>query len=607
MSSNGKRRESGKVRAKPRRDSRGRSTSGRNGSGSRSPRSGNPRRKSSGARVIEFPRSRPSGASRYSGRSSSSSGARAIGRRRVAAVLAAFSLASLLLLGRAVHMTLAEEPRFEVLSMEGASQPLHERGSILSADGRELATSIEVVKVVATPYQVEDPDSASRELAEILSPTTDQSVREIEDLLEGRGEDGEPRGYSVISTVEPHVAEEVASLDIEGVFLEPSAERVYPDGSLASQTIGHVGDYGEAFGGVEARYDETLASGEDVNLTLNSAVQEELEAALRETVEENRADNAVGLVMSVEDGGIVALANHPSYDNNEFNSASAEAQRNRVLTDPYEPGSTFKPFTIAAALEEGGIDEDSMFTVPDQIPVADRIIHDSMPHPAETMTPEDILERSSNVGTVQIAQIMGGELIDEYIHRFGFGQKTGVDLWGEDAGKVPRFEEWSGASIGNIPIGQGLTMTPLQLAAGYAALINGGSRVEPHIIQRETRPQPDPSMISEETSTIVRGMLQSVVESGTGHRAQVPGYTVAGKTGTSQKVDPETGTYGEEYYASFIGFAPASDPEYLTLIVVDEPRKSIWGERVAAPAFQKVMRFTLSYFNVPPDDAGGAS
>ncbi|MGI8538205.1 MAG: peptidoglycan D,D-transpeptidase FtsI family protein, partial [Rubrobacteraceae bacterium] len=575
-----------------------------------------PRRRSSGARIVPFPLGRrpKNAAVRQNRRRSTTGESRTVGRRRVAVVLAAFSLVSLFLLVRAVHMTLADEPRFAAFASEiqTLAQPAIERGGIVSADGRELAKSVEAMKIVATPYQIENPDAASANLAEAISPDTGQTAAEINKLLGGNGgEDGEPDGYSVVSTVEPRVAEKVAELDIEGIYLEPSTERIYPDGSLASQTVGYTGEYGEAFGGVEGRYDETLASGEDVNITLDATVQEELESALAEAVEENDAKDAVGIVMRADDGGIVALANHPSYDNNDFNAATAEEQRNRVLTDPYEPGSTFKPFTIAAALEEGAVAEDDLFTVPDHMTVADRVIHDSASHPTEVMTPEGILAESSNVGTVQIAQLVGGAMVDEYISRFGFGEGTGVDLWGEDAGNVPDYEEWSGSSIGNIPIGQGLTTTPLQIAAGYAALANGGHEVEPHIsesAESEAEGGGDSDVpagarvISEETSDIVRGMLQSVVENGTGHLAQIPGYTIAGKTGTSQKVSPETGAYGKEYYASFIGFAPASDPEFVTLIVVDEPQKSIWGEQVAAPAFQKVMSHTLGYFNVAPDD-----
>jgi cell division protein FtsI/penicillin-binding protein 2 len=209
------------------------------------------------------------------------------------------------------------------------------------------------------------------------------------------------------------------------------------------------------------------------------------------------------------------------------------------------------------------------------------------------------------VGAIQVAQSLGGRKLEEYIRRFGFGETTGVDLWGEDPGDVPAYEDWSGSSIGNIPMGQGLTATPLQLAAGYAAIANGGRRITPHVRERATPPARGPRVISEETSAIVRGMLQGVVDEGSGHYAQIPGYTVAGKTGTSQKVDPETGTYYGEYVASFVGFAPVTDPEYLALIAVDEPQATYWGEVAAAPAFGKVMSFTLGYFNVPPDAGSG--
>ena len=209
------------------------------------------------------------------------------------------------------------------------------------------------------------------------------------------------------------------------------------------------------------------------------------------------------------------------------------------------------------------------------------------------MTTGDVLKESSNVGAIQVGQGLGGPKLYEYIRLFGFGEATGVDLWGEDPGSVPAYEDWSGSSIGNIPIGHGLTVTPLQLASGYAAIANGGRRITPHVRELATPAAPGPRVISGETSAIVRGMLQGVVDEGSGHFAQIPGYTVAGKTGTSQMVDPETGTYGDEYVASFIGFAPASDPEYLALIAVDDPETTYWGELVAAPALQKVMSFTL--------------
>ncbi len=518
-------------------------------------------------------------------------------------VVAAFAVVGLCLGARAAQMSLAEGGPIEAFaaeqSVEQAAEPV--RGSIRSADGRELATSVEAARVIATPYQVDDPDQTARELERVIGASTGKSAAEIESALIRRDEDGDLTGYSVVADVDHETAEKVTDLGLAGIYVAPDTIRVYPEAELASQLIGHASDYGEVFGGVEARYDKTLDAGKDVHLTLDTAVQQELQEALRSATTKYDAGSALGLVMRVEDGAIIALANTPGYDNNRFSKAAPELQRNRVLTDPYEPGSTFKPFTVAAALEEDAISPDDIFTVPDSIPAADRIIHDSMPHDVEQMTPEDILAQSSNVGTIKIARSLGGRRLSEYIERFGFGKPTGVDLWGEDPGNVPAYKEWSGSSIGNIPMGQGLTVTPLQLAAGYATLANGGFEVTPYVAQRDGRYEPGRRVISEETSDIVRGMLQGVVEDGTGHLARIPGYSVAGKTGTSQKVDPETGAYGDEYVSSFIGFAPASDPEYLALIVVDEPQGSIWGERVAAPAFQDVMSFTLGYFNVPPD------
>jgi cell division protein FtsI (penicillin-binding protein 3) len=567
-------------------------------------------RQAARGKVIPLSRQGRNGGARRTPRVSSTSGeAQTVGHRRLWMVAAMFAVTGLLLGGRAVHISLTEDESYQAFADEqsggGALAAAPPRGSIVSADGRDLATSLEVARVVATPYQIEDPHATAQELVAVLGPETDRSLEEIQASLTKRDASGQLAGYSVVATgVKPETAARVQALGIEGITTAPDTMRVYPDGSLASQLIGHQGDYGEAFGGVEARYDDRLKSGEDVKLTVDTAVQQELQKALAGAVERSRAKSAVGLVMRVDDGSIVALANTPAYDNNHFGEASVDAQRDRVLTDPYEPGSTFKAFTVASALEEGAVTPSSTFVVPDHITVADHVIHDSMPHETEVMTPENVLQKSSNVGATEIAQSLGGRKLYDYMRAFGFGEKTGVDLWGEDPGLVPAYEDWSGVSIGQMPFGQGFTVTPLQLVAGYASLINGGHRVTPHVTQRETPIEPGPRVISEETSAIVRGMLQGVVDDGSGHFAQISGYTVGGKTGTSQIVDPKTGTYGDQYVASFIGFAPATDPEYVTLIAVDGPQTSYWGELVAVPAFHQVMTFTLGYFNVPPDRKG---
>ena len=525
----------------------------------------------------------------------------AVGRGRVRLAVGVVAVVCLSLGGRAVQLSVASEGGEGPFTTEhrrvAAVEDRAERGAILSADGRQLATSLDASKVVATPYLVEDARATAEALAGVLGTGADG----VEEALTKKDAGGVPSGYSVVASgVELPKAAGVQDLMLPGISVSPDAERMYPNGDLASQTVGHLGA-DMAYGGVEASHEGSLKGGEDVRLTLDTAVQGELEGTLIDTVKEHEAKSAVGIVMRVEDGAVVALANVPGYDNNEFGEASGEAQRNRALTDPYEPGSTFKAFTMAAAIEEGAVTEHSSFVVPDHMAVADRVIGDSEPHETLTLDTGGILARSSNVGTVQVAQALGGEKLAEYIGRFGFGEATGVDLWGEDAGIVPPYEEWSGSSIGNIPIGQGLTVTPMQLAAGYAALANGGLAVTPYVAEGSAPKGPGRRLISENTSSIVSGMLQRVVEEGTGELAKIPGYSVAGKTGTAEKVDPETGLYGGGYFTSFVGFAPADDPEYLTLVLVDDPQTTYWGEVVAAPAFQKVMSFTLSYMNVPPD------
>ncbi len=573
------------------------------------------RRRSSGAEVVslqETRRARRSTGGQAGRRTSTGNSPRTVGHRRLRMAAAVFVMSGLLLGGRAAQMIVTDDERYQAFAAEhaggGAPAAVEDRGSVISADGRKLATSLETARVIATPYQIEAPTETARTLEGVIGDRTGLDADELKAALTERNPDGGLDGYSVVASgITPAAAEEVESLGIEGITTSPEAERVYPDKALASQLTGYLGDYDEPFGGVESRYDKKLDSGEDVVLTLDTAVQGELEQALAAAIKKHRAQSALGLVMRVEDGAIVALANAPTYDNNRFGEASPEAQRDRVLTDPYEPGSTFKAFTVASALEEGAVTPASTFVVPDNIAVADRVIHDSMPHETKVMTPGDVLQESSNVGAIQVAQALGGPKLHDSIRRFGFGEPTGVDLWGEDPGDVPAYEDWSGSSIGNIPIGQGLTATPLQLVSGYSALVNGGTKVTPHVTQNSVSHEPGERVISEETSDIVRGMLQGVVEKGSGHYARIPGYTVAGKTGTSQNVDPETGTYGDRYIASFMCFAPAKDPEYAMLIAVDDPQSSYWGEVVAVPAARKVMEFTLGYFNVPPDDPSSAA
>src|SRR5215218_10444694 len=320
------------------------------------PRTRNKGRKSSGGKVIPLRAHRRAGgakrgATRAHRASSIAPEARTtVGQRRLWMVATVLAATGLLLGGRAVHISLTEDENYRAFADEqaGGTTPVAAptRGSIVSADGRELATSLEVARVIATPYQIEDPGVTASKLHALLSKETDATQKELRASLIRRDADGQLIGYSVVdSGVEPATAAKVQALGIEGITTAPDTLRVYPDGPLASQLLGHQGDYGQPFGGVEASYDDTLKRGRDVDLTMDSAVQQELQKALAKAVEKSKAKSAVGLVMRVDDGSILALANTPAYDNNEFGDVPAENQRDRVLTDPYEPGSTFKAFT----------------------------------------------------------------------------------------------------------------------------------------------------------------------------------------------------------------------------------------------------------------------
>ena len=282
------------------------------------------------------------------------------------------------------------------------------------------------------------------------------------------------------------------------------------------------------------------------------------------------------------------------------------------MTDTYEPGSTFKVVTVGGVLEDNLVSPGTKFRLKYKIPVADRVIHDALPRGTQTMTVSQILSRSSNVGVVTLAQQLQREGLNKWIRRFGFGRKTGIDFPGESRGIVLRPEEWSGSTIGNVPIGQGIAVTPLQMAAAYGAIANDGVWLQPHLVDRvEGRDRVEAErrqVLSEGTTRELTRMLRGVVEEGSGTTAQVEGYRVAGKTGTAAKPEPTGGYSDTRYVASFVGFAPASRPRVVVLVTVDEPRGAIWGGTVAGPVFAEIARFVLQYLEVPPDarrDAGG--
>jgi cell division protein FtsI/penicillin-binding protein 2 len=429
-------------------------------------------------------------------------------------------------------------------------------------------------------------------------------------------------------------AEAVLKLKIEGISGTPVMKRVYPRGTLAAQVLGGVGTEGQGLSGLELSQEAVLhgrtgqrkvisdaigqpvsiteprqeVPGRPVTLTLDANIQQRTEDVLSAVSQAFSPKDATAIVMDPRTGAILALANWPQENANNPGAATTEALRNRAVNFPYEPGSTFKAVTISGALEAGLITPQSGFNVPDKIQVADRTIHDDTEHGEETLTTSQILARSSNVGAIEIGKLEGATRFNSWVHRFGFGLPTGVELPGEEPGLTLALDHYSGSSMGNLPIGQGELVTPLQMITAYAAIADGGILRRPHLVSAiGGKATPEPAghrVISPGTAAEVRHMLEGVLgPEGTASEVSIPGYALAGKTGTASKVDPVTHEYSKtKYVASFIGMAPASDPKLLTAVVVDEPQNgSIFGGTVAAPAFKQIMSFALPYLGIAPE------
>ena len=500
------------------------------------------------------------------------------------------------------------------------------RGTIFDRNGVQLAFGERATTVYANPKQVVDPREAAIAVGEAL----DLDAGKLYPLLADRS-----RGFVYLARkADPEQAEALQAQEIPGIGFQPEERRVYPQRALASEIVGYAGTENRGLSGLELELDEQLAGsdgsrtivrdpfgrtidvveseevedGSDVFLTIDNTIQGQAERVLRRAASRWAAKSASAIVLDARTGGILALAVEPDFDANDYPTVARwdeETLRNRAVTDTYEPGSTFKVVTVGGVLESNLVSPTTKFRLPYKIPVADRVIHDALPRGTQTMTVSQILSRSSNVGVVTLAQQLQRDGLNEWIHRFGFGRLTGVDYPGESAGIVLKPEEWSGSTIGNVPIGQGIAVTPVQMAAAYGAIANGGVWLQPHLVDRvEGKGRVEPKerrVLSEATAEQLTGMLRGVVEEGSGTTAQIPGYRVAGKTGTAAKPEP-TGGYSEtRYVASFVGFAPAKHPELVVLVTVDEPRGAIWGGVVAAPPFAEIMEFALQYLEVPPD------
>ena len=347
--------------------------------------------------------------------------------------------------------------------------------------------------------------------------------------------------------------------------------------------------------------------GKEVELALDANIQDEVESVLGGIGKTYRPKGATAIVTNPQSGEILALANWPQINANDPSAAPDYARQNRAVGITYEPGSTFKAITVAGALEDGKVTPDTSFNLPPQIVVADRTIKNAEERGWATMTTSDILAQSDNVGAIMIGQRLGKTRFDHYVRKFGFGKITGTDLPGEEKGIVPQLKDYSGSSMGNLPIGQGEAVTPMQIAQFYGAIANGGILRTPHLVRRidgklqaQTKAR---RIMSAATASSLRTMLEGVLAPGgtASEVAPIKGYTLAGKTGTANKIDPVTHEYSQsDYVASFVGFAPARNAKLLISIMVDEPKGAIYGGQVAAPAFGKIASFALRYQKIPP-------
>lgn len=495
------------------------------------------------------------------------------------------------------------------------------RGVIYDCNGETLAVSRSMATIYADPQEVVDPSKTAAQLAAVLNVPKSQLLEKLTDT--------ETRFNYLVRKVDPSIGTQVKALKLAGIGVLTEPKRVYPKGALAPQLLGFVGTDYEGLEGLEYEYDELLSGeageiqvvrdpkgnrlstistdeaqpGESITLTIDSEIQFEAERALTDAVEEFQAKRGCALVMDPRTGEILAMASTPSYSPDDYGSQDLKggATRNWLVTDMCEPGSTFKMVTVAAALENGVADPDTTFILPNVITAYDKVIHEADEGvPAErTLTVTQILSQSSNIGAVTLGREVGKDRLVEMIQKFGFTKKLGIDFPGETPGQLP--EKWNGVTIYQVPMGQGVAVSPLQLATAYSAIANNGTLVQPHLAEDVQQPW-SRRVVSWTVAAQLRAMLQVTVEEGTGKQARLEGYTVAGKTGTAQKPNEKTAGYSKEVIASFVGMVPADQPRLVVLVMIDEPQTERLGAKVAAPVFARIADFALKRLGIAPNE-----
>jgi cell division protein FtsI (penicillin-binding protein 3) len=536
-------------------------------------------------------------------------------------------VALVLLAGRAAYIGLVESGDLKARAADQAKRTVDlpaARGSIIASDGQSMALDKPTVAVSAVPRLI--PDRQATAVA--LAPALGIPPAKIEDAFAK-----DPNYVPLAANVDLAAARRLQRKRLAGIDFADGEERLTPRGKVGAQVVGLTGDGGKGLTGLELQLNRALTGttgvrseirdpigrpirvlaghppvpGKNVELTLDSTIQERTEDVLAQTLKQYGAKHAMAIVMNPQNGAILAMATVPRFNPNDRRRLDPELMRNRPITDEYEPGSTFKLVAISGALQDGLVTPQTSFYLPTHLQLYDRTFGEADREFATTWSVADILSHSSNIGTIKIAMRLGKMRLQRWIERFGFGKPTGIDFPGEAAGTLQPTDQWYGTSIGSIPIGQTDTVTLMQLARAYAVPANGGRLVAPHLVARiGGRAVPHPlgkRVLTPATAHAVSQMLRGVVsERGTGAAARVPGYEVAGKTGTAKKFDRELGQYSDtRYTASFVGYVPAQKPRLLIAVAVDEPSTgAIFGGEVAAPAFEQIAEFCLLRLKIPP-------
>jgi len=503
------------------------------------------------------------------------------------------------------------------------------RGVIYDCNRVELAVSLDVDSLYARPRLMQDKKDAAQKLCSILGIPRDK----ILGIIQNR-----QSFVWVKRKITPEQSEKIKDLKISGLGFIKEAQRFYPHKELAGQLLGFVGVDSQGLEGIEREFDKQIKGasgyllvnrdalgrdlfpegikkvdslrGSNLVLTIDKNVQYIVEKELQAAVTAARARSGLAVAMDPRTGEILASAVAPAFNPNQGNS-SGSIWKNRAITDVFEPGSTFKPFVVGSALEEGVVKPADIYDCENgSYPIGGKIIHDAHPHGLLSVT--EVIKFSSNIGASKIAQHLGRERFYNYIRKFGFSQETGIELPGEVSGYIPHASQWREINLGTISFGQGVSVTALQMAAAYSAIANGGLLMRPYLVKKiqedcgtviqEAGPAIIRRVISEQSARMLREMLKTVTEDGgTGQRARVEGYEVAGKTGTAQKIAANGKGYSDKCISSFVGFIPAQDPKLTIVVVIDEPQGVTYGGVVAAPAFSKMAQQILCYQRIYPE------